>query len=94
MVLLKLNHMRPGMLALEIKGSEERLISSREKAEDWIKENGFFIGRRTFLKGGPLDWRHEGEAPLDHVFVEFKDYDVDGMTEPRYKGFHAKAPWD
>ena len=83
MILLTLNHVRLGALSMEVNDHEERLFSSKDKAEQWLINNGFFLAPRTFFKGDPLDWCREGEFSWDHIEVGFQE--IDSSVPSRFK---------
>ena len=96
MVLLTLNHMRPGVLTMEVKETETRAFSSMEIAEKWLSENNFYKGRRAFFKypDDYQEWCHPDEMSWDYVDVIINEYPVDEDAISRFKGFHFEpAPW-
>lgn len=55
------------------------MFSTREKAEDWLKCNGFLYRPRTFLKGDPLKYIFELENKGINVY-----YEKNGLMDSRY----------
>jgi len=80
MILLTLRHVELGALVMETREREARIFSSKDKAEQWLRDNGFLFRPRQFLKGEPFDWCREDEKPWDHVEVDFEELDLDDVS--------------
>ena len=78
-------------IRIEQKDREDHLFSTREKAEYWLKKNGFSYRPRTFLKGDPLSWCHEKEEAWDFIDVRMVEHEVDDETPFSYEP--KEAPW-
>ena len=88
--------MRPGVLTMEAQDSEQLAFSDMTKAEAWLKDNGFYLGRRPWFnyKNDYQEWCHTGEKSWDFVDVAVESFEVDEMEESQYKDFHFDpAPW-
>ena len=67
------------------------MFSTREKAEDWLKCNGFLYRPRTFLKGDPLEWCHEKEEAWDFIDVQIEEITIDDERPFHFEP--TEAPW-
>ena len=92
MVLVKLCKREETSVFVKTTAEELRLFSTQEKAEAWLRVNGFIYRPRTFFKGDPLCWCHENEAAWQYVDVSFQELDVD--SEAEFNGMERiPAPW-
>ena len=67
--------------------TEVRLFSSRKKAERWLLDNYFYLARRRYFKGDPLDWCHEGEELWDRIDVDIEKYEIDDESDSVFRDF-------
>ena len=94
MVLVKLCKREETFVFVKTTAEELRLFSTQEKAEAWLRVNGFIYRPRTFFKGGPLCWSHENEAAWQYVDVSFQEIDVDSEADSIFNGMKkTHAPW-
>ena len=96
MILLTLKRTKPGPLTMMATETEKRAFSTRRSAELWLKDNGFFKGRRSWFnyKNDYWDWCREDERSWDFIDVEVEEYDLDLDADSRFKDFHhGPAPW-
>ena len=93
---LTIRHARAGWPREEIEDIEERAFSSMEEAENWLKDNGFFLGRKYFHRyvGDSQEWCHEGEFHWECLDVEIRPFRLDDDRWSRYRSFHALPPTD
>ena len=91
MIQLTLTHYTDIGLVIPKSSSEQRLFSTREKAEEWLQQNGFALRPRTFLKGDPIEWCHEKEKGWDYVDVQMTKWEVDGDKPYHFESI--EAPW-
>ena len=95
MYMILIRHVTLGMLTMEEKDREIRFFSTKAKGEQWLKENGFFIGAKEFFKGDPVEWCREGEQSWDHFEIDFKEYQIDDVSASYYKRYRCcSTPWD
>ena len=94
MVLVKLCKREETFVFVKTTAEELRLFSTQEKAEAWLRVNGFIYRPRTFFKGEPLCWCHENEAAWQYVDVSFQEIDVDSEADSIFNGMKkTPAPW-
>lgn len=65
MVLVRLCKREEVAIFMKTTVEELRLFSTQEKAEAWLRVNGFVYRPRTFFKGDPLCWCHENEDVIN-----------------------------
>ena len=96
MTLITLRHMLPDAITMEVEETEERAFSTRDKAEQWLKANGFFEGRRSWFdyKDDSYEWCHKDEKYWNYIAVQLDEYDMDMEDESRFKDFNfGTTPW-
>ena len=94
MVLVRLCKREEVGIFMKTTVEELRLFSTQEKAEAWLRANGFVYSSRTFFKGDPLCWCHENEDGWQYIDVSFQELDVDSEADSMFNGMErTPAPW-
>ena len=75
---------------MEVEDFENRAFSTTEKAEKWLRANGFYMGRTWFSKKDWRGWCRIEDEPWDYLVVDITDITVDDETDSRYHDFQAK----
>lgn len=91
MILLTMIHYTEQGIGIAEQERENHAFSTLEKAEDWLKQNGFSYRARTFLKGDPIEWCHEKEGSWDFIYVQINELEEDDISPFDFEPI--KAPW-
>ena len=89
-VVLNLKRMALGAWDLEVNECEKRAFSSMAQAEEWLLNNGFYLGQRDFLNYNPKDmveWCRLTDALWEFIDVEITMYAIDDFSDSRFKEF-------
>ena len=89
-IILNLKRMTVDSLDLEVKECENRAFSSMAQAEEWLRNNGFYLGQRDFLKYDPKDsveWCRLTDALWEFIDVEIAKYSLDDFSNSCFKEF-------
>ena len=75
------------VLDVEPVEKESRLFSSILLAEEWLADNGFIYGQRSFFNypAGGKQWFHKDDISLEYVDVVITEMDLDDQTESKFK---------
>ena len=91
MILLTMIHYTEQGIGIAEQERENHAFSTLEKAEDWLKQNGFSYRARTILKGDPIEWCHEKEGSWDFIYVQINELEEDDISPFDFEPI--KAPW-
>ena len=89
---VRLTHYRPGIFQLETVSSETRLFSTLEKAEQWLRDNGFVYKHFDYLNEDAEAWGHKTDEKWSFVNVDIITCPVDSDEKYFHQG-PGIAPW-
>ena len=64
---------------------ENRVFTTREKATEWLRENGFAPGVNWLVK-------YQCSVPKEYLLVETTEIEPDAGEASRFRGFLDKEP--
>ena len=75
------------VLDVEPVDKESRLFSSMLLAEEWLADNGFVYGQRSFFDypTGDKEWFHKDDISMEYVDVVITEMDLDDRTKSKFK---------
>lgn len=84
---VELIRMKIRAITVEPVDEESRLFSSLSLAEEWLTNNGFIYGQRSFFDypDGDKEWFHKDDISIEYVDVVITEIDLDDQTESKFK---------
>ena len=76
-----------GVLTMESVDKEFRLFSSILLVEEWLADNGFIYGQRSFFNypTGDKEWFHKDDISMEYVDVVITEMNLDDRTKSKFK---------
>lgn len=84
---VELIRMKLGPLTVEPADREFRLFSSMLLVEEWLADNGFTYGQRSFFNypTGEKEWFHKDDISMEYVNVVITEMNLDDQTKSKFK---------
>ena len=75
--------MKAGVVMMQKADEQMRIFSSEDKACCWLKKNGFFLGRRSFLtyKDDAYEWMQQYDRWDKYINVTLMQIDIDDFDD-------------
>lgn len=82
-----LTRMKLGFFTMESAGKEFRLFSTMQLMEEWLTDNGFIYGQRSFFNypTGDKEWFHKDDISMEYVDVVITEMSLDDQAESKFK---------
>ncbi len=78
---------------MKVINSESKAFASMEKAESWLYDNGFRIGRRSFFdyrREDTYEWIHKYDVYWNYVDVSFEQFEVNDNSKSIFRGHYHR----
>lgn len=91
---VKLTRMKLAVISVEPVDEEFRFFSSKKLVENWLANNGFIYGQRSFFNypTGYKEWYHKDDLPMEYVDVDIIKIRFDDFTESKFKNLNEIHP--
>lgn len=91
---VKLTRMKLAVISVEPVDEEFRFFSSKKLVENWLANNGFIYGQRSFFNypTGYEEWYHKDDLPMEYVDVDIIKIRFDDFTESKFKNLNEIHP--
>ena len=96
MIVVELRMMCLHVIRVEEEEREVRLFSSIEKSNEWLLDNGFYLGQRDFFRyrDNRKEWVHRNDKSWHYIDVHIFEYELDDLSDSEYKDFKVNpCPW-
>ena len=89
-------HTKASILTVETIEWETFLFSTKEKAEEWLINNGFVFGKHDIFKDTEKGyWYHQRDTARNNVNVSLNEIEVDSGNAPDWiKGLKYRSKID
>lgn len=94
--IITLVHMKANLLTLEAEEWNTLLFSTKEKAEEWLVNNGFVFGKHDIFKDTEKGyWYHQRDTVRNNVNVSLNEIEVDsGNSSDWVKCLNYRSKYD
>lgn len=87
---VKLTRMKIAVITVEPVDEEFRFFSSKKSAKNWLVNNGFIYGQRSFFNypTGNKEWYHKDDLPMEFIDVDIIKIRLDDFAESKFKNLN------